>query len=175
MATMASAALDLQISVDGVRNVNETEVTMVPSGILTLDLWNVGPIGTGAGEGYFALAASMQGATISGGYIVNPANWTILLYEDAFGAGVPLPEGENGIFGGIFTPPATVFPADGTLVDGIIFHCEGPGDVIISLYELNGDTLEIMGVLDTVVVHQIPEPITMTLLGLGGLFLRRRK
>ena len=32
-----------------------------------------------------------------------------------------------------------------------------------------------MNILDTVTIHQIPEPITMVLLGLGGLFLRRRK
>jgi hypothetical protein len=28
---------------------------------------------------------------------------------------------------------------------------------------------------DTIIVHQIPEPTTMLLLGLGGLLLRRRK
>ena len=32
-----------------------------------------------------------------------------------------------------------------------------------------------MQILDTITIHQIPEPITMALLGLGGLFLRRRK
>ena len=30
-------------------------------------------------------------------------------------------------------------------------------------------------ILDTITIHQIPEPITIALLGLGGLFLRRRK
>jgi hypothetical protein len=30
-------------------------------------------------------------------------------------------------------------------------------------------------VLDTIAIHQIPEPATMLLLGLGGLLLRRRK
>jgi hypothetical protein len=32
-----------------------------------------------------------------------------------------------------------------------------------------------MTILDTVTIHQIPEPMTMVLLGLGGLLLRRRK
>ena len=32
-----------------------------------------------------------------------------------------------------------------------------------------------LAILDTITIHQIPEPITMALLGLGGLFLRRRK
>jgi len=30
-------------------------------------------------------------------------------------------------------------------------------------------------VMDSQIIHQIPEPITLALLGLGGLFLRRRK
>ncbi len=32
-----------------------------------------------------------------------------------------------------------------------------------------------MNIIDTITIHQVPEPITMALLGLGGLFLRRRK
>ena len=58
----------------------------------------------------------------------------------------------------------------GTAADFISFHCEGEGDVLITL--LNGDTME---VLDTLTISQIPEPMTLALLGLGGLFLRRRK
>jgi len=170
MATMANAGL--QISVGGVQDVTEAEVTLVPSGELVLDIWTDAQIETGIGEGYFAMLASMQGGTIAGGI---PAVWSILLYDDALGNGIMVPEGHNGVFGVVATPPATVFPAGMTLIDGIMFHCEGPGDVIVTLFALDGDTGELLGILDTVVVHQIPEPITMTLLGLGGLFLRRRK
>jgi hypothetical protein len=59
---------------------------------------------------------------------------------------------------------------DGTMIDGIKFHCEGPGDVIVSLLDGADGNL-----LDRMVIHQIPEPITLALLGVGGLFLRRRK
>ena len=45
-----------------------------------------------------------------------------------------------------------------------------PAGVGTPVYMLNGDTLEIMGTATIV-----PEPITIALLGLGGLFLRRRK
>jgi len=58
---------------------------------------------------------------------------------------------------------------NGLVIDGISFHCEGLGDVTLTLMDAAG------GVLDTQVIHQIPEPITFALLGLGGLFLRRRK
>jgi hypothetical protein len=49
------------------------------------------------------------------------------------------------------------------------FHCDGPGEVLITLSDNLGQ------VLDTLIIHQIPEPMTIGLLGLGGLFLRRRK
>ena len=60
---------------------------------------------------------------------------------------------------------------NGVMIDGIKLHCEGaPGDVIVTLLDgALGDRL------DQMVIHQIPEPITLSLLGLGGLFLRRRK
>ena len=50
------------------------------------------------------------------------------------------------------------------------FVCTDLGDVTITMY-----ADDIATVLDTLTIHQIPEPITFALLGLGGLFLRRRK
>ena len=51
------------------------------------------------------------------------------------------------------------------------FQCTAqPGDVVITLY-----AIDVATVLDTITLHQVPEPITFALLGLGGLFLRRRK
>ena len=49
------------------------------------------------------------------------------------------------------------------------FHCTDYGDVIITLRSY--DETEV----DRLVIHQIPEPVSMVLLGLGGLLLRRRK
>jgi len=75
------------------------------------------------------------------------------------------------------TVPALVM--NGTVVNNVVFHCEGaPGDVTIVLGAVvdttgNGDYA--MSVFDSQVIHQIPEPMTLGLLGLGGLFLRRRK
>lgn len=83
-----------------------------------------------------------------------------------------------------------------TLADEIWFHCDEDTDVEISLVAVDlryathvagaappfSVTLEDLlplveagTVLDTITVHQIPEPMTMSLLALGGLGLLRRR
>lgn len=62
-------------------------------------------------------------------------------------------------------------PPDGLVANNVIFTCTVENlDAVITL--LDSGTFAVM---DSVVIHQIPEPITFALLGLGGLFLRRRK
>jgi hypothetical protein len=56
------------------------------------------------------------------------------------------------------------------ILDAKDLHCEEPSvDNVVILWDQ--DAVE----LDRVVIHQIPEPATIALLGLGGLLLRRRK
>ena len=56
------------------------------------------------------------------------------------------------------------------VLDAKEFHCTGPeSDVVVYIADENGE------IFDSILIHQLPEPMTITLLGLGGLFLRLRK
>jgi hypothetical protein len=107
----------------------------------------------------------------------------------------------NGLdqISGVAMPPVAP-PTSGStgpipLVWDLIIHCEGDGPIIIDL-TLNGVTeyspytkadgkspypnppgwvLATEQDLGDLVIHNIPEPATVALLGLGGLFLLRRK
>jgi hypothetical protein len=75
--------------------------------------------------------------------------------------------------------------ADIWIIKNILLHCDRPGDVLVYLTNY---ALSPSSVIDIdyqpvdwsygagIVIHQlIPEPMTLTLLGLGSLFLARRK
>ena len=53
----------------------------------------------------------------------------------------------------------------------LTFHCDGRGDVLIEAYRDPDYSAPVASLL----IHQVPEPATMALLGLGALFLRRTK
>ena len=72
----------------------------------------------------------------------------------------------------------TVADSGGILPGGIVglfdFHCDGPGDVVIRVYN-DAVGYEIGDEVAALTITQIPEPATMALLGLGALVLRRKK
>ncbi|MHC4743048.1 MAG: PEP-CTERM sorting domain-containing protein [Planctomycetota bacterium] len=68
--------------------------------------------------------------------------------------------------------PDDIHPFEGVLVDDIEFLCEAPGDVTLTLILEKG---KVQTVLDTQVIHQIPEPATLALLGLASVMLRNKR
>ena len=175
LASVASATL--QISVDGDPEPIDSEIFLLPSEIAILDIWTDADISPGVGEVYWALVCRTADGTISGGIVVPPYDTEpgIVIYPDPVANGVPgLPQGANGVWGGIsLTGVISLIPAGDVIYDDIEFHCEwAPNDVVIELYTTDFGTSELV---DAVVIHQIPEPATIALLGLGGLLLRRRK
>jgi hypothetical protein len=169
MASVASAGL--VISVNGVVDPPDSEVYALPSDILILDIHGTddppdqgtppNPGNPGAGVVIGVLVG--PGTITQDAGTVNLANPGIIMDVPGFG----------GMATAIFfdlAKPDPEFRLLGLVADGIVFHCEDIGEVEILLMDL--DTGE---VYDTQIIHQTPEPITMALLGLGGLFLRRRK
>jgi hypothetical protein len=69
----------------------------------------------------------------------------------------------------------------GDLCWGFAIHCDGEGDVIVDLTQGAGTTGtaggDSYGDADygDLTIHQVPEPVTLSLLGLGGLALIRRR
>ncbi len=177
LVTAANAAMELTISVNGIVDPPESLIVLHPSEYAVLDIHSSGYT-AGEDDTYFALVANTSLATISGGVVViPPAPADSSIGDDAVGYGMPIPEGENGVQGLIvlLTTGTGSAPA-GIYFDEIVFHCEAQGDVAVKLYTID-QYFEQATLVDSVIIHQvpIPEPMTMALLGLGGLFLRRRK
>ena len=180
VASIASATL--QISFEGNPDPVDTEIWMNPSEIAELDIHGVGA-GTGDYVYYLLLVDQAEG-TITGGD--NGIQWGSLSKIDYFTnewpsyyldpwigrAGYSKPP-MDGIAGYVGDSSGAGF--SGLLVNGIMFHCEGPQDAVIKLLVSDTNAAGSWTLEDQLIIHQVPEPITMSLLAVGGLFLRRRK
>jgi len=176
MLSMASVAnAGIWLSVNGEVDPPDTEITLNPSDHAIIDIY-----GDDAEQGTYYLgvvAGDLGSLDISSAVILYGGTNTGIVWEDN-----PDAAGHFGIENPVITVLLTdlrepgdtnpLLPLTGKLVDLIDFHCDGgevPNDVTLILGFEDGS------IMDTQVIHNTPEPMTMALLGLGGLFLRRRK
>jgi hypothetical protein len=168
-------AITIQISVGGDPDPIDSQITIAVSDELVLDVHSPsGHDGTAADDIYWAMIVDPMDGSISGGAVTAgaPDGSSVLTPSVQTGwptFGVPAPEdgpwGAIASYGNAFDP--------GTYIDDLIFHCAREGDAIVKLYQRTGDGT--VTVADSLVIHQIPEPMTIALLGLGGLALLRRR
>jgi hypothetical protein len=107
-----------------------------------------------------------------GGEIYPDIGWMFPIYTMA-GSGSSQLEFTGGNFGAATPGPTTI-------MYGLMFHCLEETDVVIDLIitgstTQDGQTVPVDTIEDSIIVHQIPEPMTVALLGLGGMFLLRRR
>jgi hypothetical protein len=158
MATMANAALTLSVSSTDLAPSGTAVISISGDGLTDPGMFYVGVIGAGS--------LNIETATV-----LYPANATAIFFEDlggALGTNEPLVHIElNGV------PPVgqTNPPLTGLLVNNIIIHGDAAGIITVALFDGGGTQLD----SKEVTVSDVPEPITIGLLGLGAMFLRRKK
>ena len=172
LASVANA-VTIQISAGGNPDPVSSEIYLTPSEEIILDIHCTSGYAGSADDAYWGLVCQTATGTITGGVVVIPPapSLSTVLGPSAVGAGLPLLPGYDGPFGGIAGAPGETAPP-GVYFNDFIFHCEALGDCIVMLYIYD---LTILALQDTLIIHQIPEPASMLLLGLGGLLIRRRK
>jgi hypothetical protein len=175
LASTPMAHALLQISVNGEQGPN-AEITLGPSNTAMLDIYADEELTTTNTPVQYAMIVQEGPATITAAnanaYNDAGPDWFIFV-SDLRDISQPVGT-DNGMWGNVTLFSGTA-PLGSTLIDQIGLHCDGPGDVLIKLIDCDPGSGEPTGlVYDTLIVHQIPEPATLALLGLGGLLLRRK-
>lgn len=149
------------------------------------ELWlDVDATGATSGEyAYWALVVEAAEGTISGGVVgaIPPAGTQNTVDDNTvfdriffyFYPYCPLTSTQGGVSGTISDAGGAVLT--GLQIDQILFHCEDLMDATVELWMSPNYGQGTFRLEDTLVISQIPEPMTMALLGFGALLLRRRK
>lgn len=156
LAVVANA--NLYLTVNGEINPADSTIWITPSTWIVLGVWDDNGQTV---PGTLALGLTMGPGSLDASGIISQEGVNAAMVDDAAAA-------ERKGLQNFFISLDISATQTGMLVNEIDFHCDGPGDVTIAL--VNDDGL----VVDSQVIHQVPEPMTIALLGLGGLFLRRR-
>ena len=129
---------------------------------------------------YFGLVCDTDDGTVAGGStntdnapsISAIGNYPAYYYLPYLGLAVD----EDGAAGTIGEGSTLTGPWSGDFFEGITFTMKKSevGTVTVKLYATTDDYTT-SNVLATATIKSIPEPMTMALLGLGALFLRRRR
>jgi len=171
MSVPAFALMDLEISINGDLNPPDSQYTLSPGGTAVLNIHSIASY-DGMEDIYWALVCDTAAGTITGGTptAAAPSDSSWLGDDAQLNGLVTAPEdGSWGYIGSIAGTPAD----PGVYIDDISFVCESDSqDAILNLYTTVD--FETFTLADTAVIHQVPEPMTMALLGLGGLLLRKR-
>jgi hypothetical protein len=160
MALSANAGLTIVIQDDSGEWVDyeDSEFTVTPSTDVVYGLWDDGLTEPGA----YALGLLSGPGSLKGTIDVVASGVTAVMRDDTVKAA------DLGIQNPFIT--MSLDSSIGGLLWTDTFHCDGEGDV--TLIEINEETYLVE---DVQVIHQVPEPATLALLGLGGLLLRRRQ
>ncbi|MBN2018696.1 MAG: PEP-CTERM sorting domain-containing protein [Sedimentisphaerales bacterium] len=160
LSIAVSANAEIFITVDG--EVNPSEIDLIPNSTASIGLW---------GEWPTTYSRHILGILEDNPGLFDISNVIIPL-------GAPLVEVDLGFWepSGLKMPIIGFHLVDlepppyiGQLVDNITFTCDGPGDVTMILSSILGD------LWDSQTIHQVPEPGTIVLLGLGALMLKGRR
>lgn len=161
LASTANATLTLVSSAGN--QLNEGDTTMI-------GIYN-DVVGAGQGSGTFVMITETtlgKWTGVSNGYVPPAPAAPELIHYGVVDPGTGV--GTVDLFEANLIKIPSVDPWGEGVVADFEFECLGIGDVTVTLL---ADDLSTP--LDTITIEQIPEPFTFGLLGLGGLFLRRRK
>jgi hypothetical protein len=168
-ASAASAGFLMEILVNGAPYQGES---VFPSDIITVSVLSDGPV-TFMGQASLDVSNADDWAEIYDDGTVNPGNW--------LAAGLDLFPTSTGVEAQ-FNGATFIAPFPGGLIYTFEFHVpdlEPSTIIVIDALHGDWDGLDaIPGMEDQLpyaAIHVIPEPMTIGLLGLGGLLLRRRK